>query len=234
MIPKSLQKRVAEANKIEFHYELNIPTVDLNKEFLYKFIDMPDIEEIGERIWKNIPQELKRTQYRTTEAFRYEKLKILVDSVETIHPWKDISGVGLIIAEPMSIVPIHTDHEVPHMYALNIPIYNTAKCATVFFQSKEGKNPWHASQSHGDPFDFYFYEDVDRLGGFSLTKPAIFNTHVPHAIINPTNDLRCVLSFRFNTPFDFKEIDKKVLNIDSGYDETQFTKDAIRILSKFV
>jgi hypothetical protein len=231
MIPKSFQRKMAEANGIEFLNEINVPSVDLNKEFLYKFIDMPNIEEIGQRVWKHMPVDLKTTQYRTIDASHYEKIKILVDSVETIHPWKDILGIGLIIATPNSIVPIHTDHNVPHMYALNVPIYNTSKPTTWFFKSKEGCNPWYASQGHGDPFNFYFLDDVDMIDAYSLVKPAIFNTHVPHAIINNTDDFRCVLSFRFNSPFDFEKIKNKFINIDMDIDRASIEKDIIRIVT---
>jgi hypothetical protein len=229
MIPKAFERKMAEANGIEFFNQISIPTVDLNKEFLYKFIDIPNVEEIGQQIWQNIPVELKTTQYRTTEPSHYEKLKILVDSVETIHPWKDIIGIGLIITKPNSIVPIHTDHNL-HMYALNIPIYNTSKPTTWFFKSKEGCDPWYALQSHGDPFNYHFLGDVEFLECFPLVKPAIFNTQVPHAIINNTNDFRCVLSFRFTSPFDFEKIKDKFINdINLDIDTELIRKDIVKM-----
>ena len=234
MISKSLQKTIAESFGIRFLHEVHLPQVDLEKEFLFKFLTMPDVEEIGQRLWKHIPDHLKRTLYQSSMPVHYEKLKVLIDSVNTIHPWDDILTIGLIIAEPHSMVPIHSDMNVPHMYALNVPIYNTANAYTAFFRSKVDKHPWAAEQKHGDAFNFYFYEDLEYLGAFSLVQPAIFNTHVPHAIINPTDDFRCVLSFRFNSPFDFQKIADKFVQIEqnSDFDEKRFFADAARALAK--
>lgn len=230
MIPKNLQKTIAESNGIQFHHEVVLPQVDLEKEFLYKFIDMPDIKEIGERLWRHIPPNLKRTLYQSSLPVHYEKMQILIDSVNTIHPWSDILTIGLVIAEPRSVVPIHSDINVPHMYALNIPIYNTENAMTAFFQNKKDRHPWHATQSHGDAFNFYFHDDMNFLGAFSLIKPAIFNTHVPHSIVNPTDDFRCVLSFRFNSAFDFNKISDKFLNIEHNIDQKTFSSEAAKVL----
>lgn len=181
-------------------------------EFTHKFIDLPNIEKIGEIVWRHIPPEEKnQISYRSTSVELFSKCKPLVEAVEIIKPWSDVREIGLVLVKPHSRLYIHTDLgelTIKHKYALNFPIYNTENVYTVFYKAKENVEGKITYQQHGDPFVYYDEEDVYEIDRMTLTKAAFVNTQILHTVINSTDEPRAAITLRFNTPFDFTEIFK--------------------------
>jgi len=181
-------------------------------EFTYKFIDLPNIEKIGEIVWRHIPPEEKnQLSYRSSSVELFSKCKPLVEAVEVIKPWSDVREIGLVIVKPNSKLYIHTDLgelTIKHKYALNFPIYNTENVYTVFYKAKDNVEGKITYQEHGDPFVYYEEQDVYEIDRMNLTRAAFVNTQILHTVINPTTEPRAAITLRFNTPFDFTEIYK--------------------------
>jgi len=171
----------------------------------YKFIDLPNIELISELILKNIPEEYKKKNiYKTFPLEIFKECTPLLEAVETIKPWSDLEQIALVITMPNEKFPIHTDTGIAlkTIYALNIPIYNTKKTYTAFYEIKNNVTGLEKSQSHvGDDFIQYNEEDVTEIGRMHLYKAAFFNTQVPHCIVNPTDDIRIIITLRSKTSF---------------------------------
>ena len=240
MISKNEQIKFLEKKGIQIGHESLVTMVDLNKEFNYRYLDMPYIEEIGQEIWESIPTEIKKTQYTSNPAHKFKRSAKLIRSLQTIHSWNDIYVVGLIIVDPKSFLPIHVDTNYKHMYSLNIPIYNTCnKSMTYFFKPKNNSvtlKVLHACPKYNSKDSFYvsFLEDVEFLDCFPLVKPAIFNTHIPHAVVNDTDDFRCILSFRFNSPINFKKINDKFISVDLNINKKLIQDNIIETLSSYM
>ena len=85
--------------------------------------------------------------------------------------------------------------------AINIPLINCENSKTLFYdiQLKDGKQ---------EDDIYVYYDDFYMCGGldhslitevdsFTLDKPAILRVNVPHGVLNPTDKLREVATFRF-------------------------------------
>ena len=177
----------------------------------YKFIDLPNLKEIQEKILRNLPQDLKnRTLYITLPTNAFETCTPLVHAVETIKPWSDIDKIGLVVCQPNIKIPIHIDlgeQIIKHKFAINIPIYNCEKPYTAFYRSLLEDRGDVYVQPHGDSLIRYDESVMQEIARMHLYKSAIFNTQVPHGITNPTDEPRIAVSIRFSTPFDLSKFD---------------------------
>lgn len=89
--------------------------------------------------------------------------------------------------------------------AINIPLENCEDSFTTFYKIKD-------KEQHTYYPNFYlcgglYPETVKEVDRFTLSKPAVLRVNVPHAVLNPTNELRHVATFRFynDTEFLFKD-----------------------------
>ena len=175
----------------------------------YKFIDLPNLKEIQEKILRNLPQDLKnRTLYITLPTNAFETCVPLVHAVETIKPWSDIDKIGLVVCQPNIKIPIHIDlgeQIIKHKFAINIPIYNCEKPYTAFYISLLEDQGDVYVQPHGDSLIRYDESIMQEIARMHLYKSAIFNTQVPHGITNLTDEPRIAVSIRFSTPFDLSK-----------------------------
>ena len=181
-------------------------------DFLYKFINLPNVDKIGEIIWRNLPDEIKFTSvsiYKTVDMALFYKCKPLVEAVETIRPWNELDQIAIVVVKPHGRIPIHTDlgeYTIPTKYALNFPIFNTDNCYTAFYKLNKDVEGPIKYQDHGDPYVSYRDEDVEEIDRMFLTNTAFFNTQVLHSVVNLTDQPRCAITLRFKTPFDFEKI----------------------------
>jgi hypothetical protein len=175
----------------------------------YKFIDLPNLDLIAQRILKHVPEDYKKKNiYKSLPIEIFTACTPLVEAVETIKPWSDLEYIAMIVALPDIEMPIHTDLGstlVENKYALNIPIYNCEKPYTAFFRVKDhisGVERTHAAiETPSSNYLHYNETDVVEIGRMHLYKAAFFNTQVPHTVINTTDDLRIIISIRSKTPF---------------------------------
>ena len=89
--------------------------------------------------------------------------------------------------------------------AINIPLENCENSFTTFYKVLD-------TEHHTYYPNFYLCgglapDTVEEVERFTLSKPAALRVNVPHAVLNPTNELRHVATFRFynNTDFLFKD-----------------------------
>jgi hypothetical protein len=174
----------------------------------YKFIDLPNLDLIAQRILKYVPEDYKKKNNLYSLPIEiFTACTPLVEAVETIKPWSDLDYIAMIVALPNIKMPIHTDTGslVENKYSLNIPIYNCEKPYTAFFRVKDhisGVEQTHATMAtQNNNYINYNETDVVEIGRMHLYKAAFFNTQVPHTVINTTDDLRIMISVRSKTPF---------------------------------
>jgi hypothetical protein len=176
----------------------------------YKFIDLPNLEEIQTIILRNLPQQYKESHmYMTRPVEDFSACTPLVNAVETFKPWDELLSIGIVITQPHKKIPVHTDLGdlvIKYKYSCNIPIYNCNKPYTSFYRLLDGGEPKIVTQPHGDMLTLYSDDQIEEIARMHLYKPAIFNTQVPHGITNPTDEPRIVISIRFKTPIDISEI----------------------------
>ena len=170
----------------------------------YKLIDLPDIEKIADILYKRLPIEYKtQTMFQSQSLELFEKFETLLSSVELIKPRTDISNIALVTCAPHSKAPVHTDTLGDgHVSAINFPIYNCKDTYTCFYKVLNNAEPKTIVQEHGDPYFDYDLKDLEEIDRLYLHKAAVFNTQVPHGVINNTDETRIVLSVRFKTPID--------------------------------
>lgn len=135
----------------------------------------------------------------------YEDCKPLIDAVNRICSWQDISYILYISTNP-GVEFIHRDSE-NHAYfwALNIPILNCKDAYTSFYEPLPGEqgivpaDEQHAESNVGDGAGGYTLwqpnqvKEIDRM---YLTQPMLFNMATIHCVHNPTNQPRVSISIR--------------------------------------
>jgi hypothetical protein len=181
-------------------------TVNIGDSFNYKFVDLPNLNDISNIIMRYVPEEVKKhTLFKSLPEKQFSLCKPLVEAVETIKPWSDIFYIALITVAPCDRLKIHIDWDdmKERPYALNIPIYNCAKTPSIFYRLKDNAKTEVVYQDHGDPYYYYDESQADEIERFYLTKAAFFNTRIPHSALNTTNEARIMISVRFKTPLEF-------------------------------
>jgi len=174
----------------------------------YKLIDLPNVEKIADIVYKRLPIEYKtRTQFYSQPKELFEKFETLFNSIEVVKPREDIVNFAIVTCNPHSRSPVHTDTIGDgHVSAINFPIYNCRDTYTCFYKILNNAETRIADQDHGDPYVNYDPNDLEEIDRLYLHKAAVFNTQVPHGIINDTDEPRIILSVRFNTPIDISKI----------------------------
>ena len=95
--------------------------------------------------------------------------------------------------------PIHMDSD--RNAALNIPIQNTANSFTTFYE-----NPPDAKLKYDNERILHeFLSPVDEVFRFTLNKPTIINTSIPHSVIHPEPGDRVILSWSFLNLYNFEQ-----------------------------
>lgn len=79
-------------------------------------------------------------------------------------------------------------------YVLNVPLKNCEKSTTFFYDVVDPNN--NNSNKHVWGGGCVDYSNVVEVEKFNLDRPAFLKVDVPHAVHNPTNDLRIVCSMR--------------------------------------
>jgi hypothetical protein len=84
-----------------------------------------------------------------------------------------------------------------YVLAVNIPIKNTEGTYTNFYEYVDGPVKNMEFGRHNITYRFYGKANLKEIDRYSLSKPVILNTTVPHSVINNTNKDRFALTFRF-------------------------------------
>ena len=158
--------------------------------FIWKYIDIP-IDLVEE-----IKQEYKLGM--TKNEFFLQDVNIKMKKFMGL----EIESPALIQVRPnfLKHLNIHTDEYNTStinqpMLAINIPLENCENSTTAFWKSN--KKPIRKSTPNSFTYDQYFSKHCEKIDEFKLTQPVIFNTQIPHSVINPTNKWRRAISLRF-------------------------------------
>lgn len=86
-----------------------------------------------------------------------------------------------------------------YLLAINIPVKNTEGTYTDFYEYIDGPVKNMEFERHDIIYRYYGKANLKEIDRYSLSKPVILNTTVPHSVINNTDKDRFVLTFRFET-----------------------------------
>lgn len=169
----------------------------MDKEFTYRYLDIPNIKNELETFFKNTP--IPETK------FNILNLKTVLLSLPNITKWfisKSVipSRVAYATVGPNASTDIHTDHGECAL-AINFPLYNNEIAKTYFYKCDE---QYYEKVMGSSGYWYYrmpeeYSTEVDH---YIMTQPVLLNLHYPHAVINTTDDYRYCLTFRFGkTPW---------------------------------
>jgi|LauGreDrversion4_2_1035121.scaffolds.fasta_scaffold36689_5 hypothetical protein len=153
--------------------------------FYWKYQDIPE-DEIT-----MIQQQYKKILPNNCEFFQVVPLDI-----KTFMGLK-ISRAVLIQVEPNAKGRIHTDFR-PEGYslALNIPLENCENSITTMWDAAAEVVEIRYT-TNNSPYHYYNPNLCKKITEFSLTKPVLFDTSVPHAVDNYSDKWRKAISLRF-------------------------------------
>jgi len=98
----------------------------------------------------------------------------------------------------MRPIPLHIDSL--RKSAFNIPILNTEKSSTVFYQPDEELDLEHVPSRVYD----LIKSKVTETFRFTLTKPTLINNSIPHMVIN-RSPLRVIISWSVKLEYSFED-----------------------------
>lgn len=109
----------------------------------------------------------------------------------------ELLSTVLIVVEPQGRGRIHTDgHSGYHQkLALNIPLENCQSSITYMYDSEY--KPDERFIANGAPYKYYDPEKCKKVTEFTLTKPILFRSDIPHSVDNYSDDYRLAISLRF-------------------------------------
>ena len=153
--------------------------------FYWKYQDIPE-DEI------TILQE----KYRKILPNNFEFFQVVPLDLKTFMGLK-ISRAVLIQVEPNAKGRIHTDFR-PEGYslALNIPLENCENSITTMWDAAAEVVEIRYT-TNNSPYHYYNPNLCKKITEFSLTKPVLFDTSVPHAVDNYSDNWRRAISLRF-------------------------------------
>lgn len=109
-----------------------------------------------------------------------------------------IRHLALITLGPRHVSPLHRDRLLPDQdpWALNINIENGDKTWTEAYRVDHTQGKL-VTNDRGDMLRFYQADNRYLISRWTLEIPRLFNTQIAHRVINDTDSVRTVLSFRF-------------------------------------
>ena len=153
--------------------------------FYWKYQDIPEdeIAMIQEKYRKILPDNCEFFQVVSLDIKTFMGLKI--------------SRAVLIQVEPNAKGRIHTDFR-PEGYslALNIPLENCENSITTMWDAAAEVVEIRYT-TNNSPYHYYNPNLCKKITEFSLTKPVLFDTSVPHAVDNYSDNWRRAISLRF-------------------------------------
>jgi hypothetical protein len=156
------------------------------KDFLWKFIDIDinAIRDIQDQYINKLPN----------NNYFFQQLNLDISTFLGL----EVQRFVLIQVDPNAIGRIHTDWR-PSGYgdclALNIPLFNCENSVTELWKSSY--DPPVQYTTNGQPYRYFDPKLCEKISEFSLIKPVLFRTDVPHSVSNRSNKIRQAISIRF-------------------------------------
>lgn len=171
----------------------------------FEYVEIPNLLELSRNLLIAMPREVKYgniyAEYDPNDFLK--KVPGLVEAVELVRPWHELSTVALITQYPKTPWPIHVDGENDDLcpeVAFNIPVYNCEDCYSVIYERKNNANPvFRLTPTTDRPYRTFDLDQVEEVGIINYQNHGVLiNTAKPHTIVNPTLRPRIVASFRWN------------------------------------
>lgn len=173
----------------------------------FEYVNVPNLSKLSERILTILPKQVMYgsifAEYDPNDFL--QQVPGLVESVELVRPWNELSTVALITQYPGVFWPIHvdgkSDDSCPEV-AFNIPVVNCEDCYSIIYERVNDAQPnFTLTPKTDQPYRTFELDQVKKIATINYKNHAVLlNTAKPHTIINPTNRPRIVASFRWNPP----------------------------------
>lgn len=111
---------------------------------------------------------------------------------------------NIYITSQSYITPVHVDSA--RNCALNFPIANTENSHTVFYKTINELS----SKEIPDRVYHLVDSDVTEVFRFTLTRPTLINTKVPHGVLDSGDKKRIILSWSIGGIYDYESV-KRIL-----------------------
>jgi hypothetical protein len=153
--------------------------------FYWKYQDVPNNEIL------RLQELYKKVLPNNSEFFQIVPLEI------KMFMGLKISRPVLIQVEPNARGRIHTDFR-PEGYslALNIPLENCDNSVTSLWEAPSELVEIRYTTNRS-PYHYYNPNLCKKITEFSLTKPVLFDTSIPHSVDNFSDQWRRAISLRF-------------------------------------
>ncbi len=154
--------------------------------FYWKYLD------IDEKLVKQVQDLYKENLWQNTGVFFQ-----FLDTKLTEFMGLKLRATVLIVVEPDGRGRIHTDGDASYTnrLALNIPLENCESSVTYMYDSEF--KPDQRYITNGAPYKYYDPLKCKKVTEFTLTKPVLFRSDIPHSVDNYSDQYRLAISLRF-------------------------------------
>lgn len=179
----------------------------------YKYINIPNIETLQEKIIEAIPKELlEKPSVTFLNRFKPElyntmcSIPELNDYLESIGLRKYLTDLTLYVMDSESTFHIHQDPTAPNFNTVRIllPLQGCNNTYTQFYESDIEPTTEYIYPKIGEPQPFIRYkeEDCTLVDQANLSKPYFINTRSIHGIYNPNKAQRISMWINFTDEID--------------------------------
>jgi hypothetical protein len=172
-------------------------------DFLYKHIDVENIDEITEELlaWHE-------DNATNKSQFKLISTREVLRSLPKLADWFNKNNITptdtlYLNTNPLTVQGIHLDtpDKRSNNLALNFPIKHCNNTFTRFYKDTGKYVDWVNKETNAS-YRLLDEEEPELIGEYHLTKPTLLNILVPHQVFNPNRQHRVCLSFRFrNDPW---------------------------------
>lgn len=164
-----------------------------NKYIYYPNLDF-DLEKIKEIVFRN---DRKRYKDLATHQHRIKEEPYLIELQEK-YPF--LSNIyNIYSTAPGYRTPIHI---CPNRgCAINIPISYTEDSHTIFYEIKDNAKLMHIKERI---YDVIREEDATEVFRYTLDRPTLMNTQLPHGVIGGPLKKRTIMSWSINLDSDYE------------------------------
>jgi hypothetical protein len=173
-----------------------------NKYIYYTDIDF-DLEKLQDIVVRNIED------YRPDLAAHQHYVSDEPYLVELQKKYPFFSSVyNIYTAKPNSKSRIHIDAK--RQCAVNIPIFYTEGSYTRFHEILDGAKLTYFEENI---YNAIKEEDSFEVYRFTLDRPTLINTKLPHDVIGGPVGTRIILSWSINPEFDYETIKSRLMSM---------------------
>jgi hypothetical protein len=175
----------------------------------YYPILVDNLESLREKVLANLPERVfnfTAVTYDHALAYNIARLPEVVSALEQFGGIKQIESIAFNVTPPNRTGKIHTDTG-GYAYTFNIPLLNFRN--TFLRLHRKTKEP--ISKTYKDPqgndINYHLYNKTNCVLDQTIEtlEPHIFNTTVPHQVVNPNDTIRINMLIRLKLDTDFSK-----------------------------